>query len=130
MDNLPKFSVINSDVWQKSVDTNRDSYGRCVIEYSARWANMMEEAINNGAKLEDVAGELSHKADTECITGFMYGAAVSTLVACWEHGDQLRRWHNKKYQIHDEGDKANENGGVLNPALLNLEVPNKIVGCG
>lgn len=27
-----------------------------------------------------------------------------------------------KTQIRDEGEKANESGGVLNPALLNMEV--------
>jgi len=32
----------------------------------------------------------------------------------------LRRWHNKENQIGTEGDKANESGGVLNPALLSI----------
>ena len=69
----------------------------------------------------DVANECSNEADTEGITGFMYGAAVSVLASCWEHGEELRRWHNLKTQIRDEGEKANESGGVLNPALLNIE---------
>jgi hypothetical protein len=43
------------------------------------------------------------------------------LASCWEHGEELRRWHNLKTQIRDEGEKANESGGVLNPALLNIE---------
>ena len=34
--------------------------------------------------------------------------------------DRLRRWHNKATQIGTEGDKANETGGVLNPALLTI----------
>jgi len=38
----------------------------------------------------------------------------------WAHGEALRLWHNLKYQLRDEGEKANETGGVLNPALLNL----------
>jgi hypothetical protein len=50
----------------------------------------------------------------------MYGCAVSILAKCWQHGDQLRRWHNLKTQIRDEGERANESGGVLNPALLNI----------
>ena len=51
----------------------------------------------------------------------MYGAAVSTLVAVWEHGEALRRWHNLKTQIGNEGERANASGGVLNPALLTVE---------
>ena len=56
-------------------------------------------------------------------SGFQYGAAVTTLAACWEHGDELRRWHNLKSQIGNEGEKANESGGVLNPAILNIDGP-------
>lgn len=50
----------------------------------------------------------------------MIGMAVSMLVQCWEHGKQLRRWHNLETQIGDEGEKANALGGVLNPAVLNI----------
>lgn len=48
------------------------------------------------------------------------GMAVSMLVQCWEHGEQLRRWHNLETQIGDEGEKANALGGALNPAVLNI----------
>ena len=47
-----------------------------------------------------------------------YGCAVSTLAACREHGEALRRWHNLRMQIDTEGARANESGGVLHPALL------------
>ena len=76
--------------------------------------------MTNGAKLKDIAEESNREADTERITGFMYGAAVSTLAGVWEHGEELRRWHNIDTQIHDEGEKANDNDGVLNPAVLNV----------
>jgi hypothetical protein len=75
--------------------------------------------LAEGYKLEAIADECSNKADIPCgITGFMYGCAVSSLVNCWKHGEELRVWHNKKHQLKDEGDKANASGGVLNPALL------------
>ena len=80
----------------------------------------MEEGIGDGKKLEDIAQATSHEADTEGITGFMYGCAVSLLSQAWKHGEELRRWHNLDTQIKDEGEKANESGGVLNPALLNI----------
>ncbi len=99
---------------------SHDGYSKAVVDYAERWANLMEKAMGDGAKLEDVADSLSDSADTDGITGFMYGCAVSALSHFWEYGEQLRRWHNLKTQIHHEGEKANESGGVLNPALLNI----------
>ena len=108
--------------WKDYVDANEDDYGRACVEYAERWANVMEERMAAGAKLEDVAGETSHEADTEGITGFMYYAAVLMLSECWEHGEALRRWHNLRYQMQNEGERANEEGGVLDPAVVSIAV--------
>lgn len=106
--------------WQKSLDANQDPYGACGLRYTERWADLMEARMAEGAKLEDIAKETSHEADTEGIIGFMYGCAVSLLGHVWEHGDKLRRWHNLETQIGDEGERANEEGTTLNPALLSI----------
>jgi hypothetical protein len=93
-----------------------------VITYAEQWADLMERDMAAGKKLEDVAEATSHEADTDGVTGFMYGAAVSVLAQVWEHGEALRRWHNLKTQIGHEGERANETGGTLNPALLNVRM--------
>ena len=80
------------------------------VEYAQRWAGLMEQKIAAGQKVTDIAEETSNEADTEGITGFMYGYAVSFLSYFWEYGEELRLWHNKKY--HHDGD------GVVNPAIL------------
>jgi hypothetical protein len=95
-----------------------DPYGAGILRYAHYWASLMEAEIAAGNKLEDIADSTSHTADTEGITGFMYGCAVSFLSHCWEHGEALRRWHNKEVQIGDEGERANETGTVLNPAIM------------
>ena len=97
-----------------------DPYGARIFSYAETWADLMEAEIAKGKKLEDVAKYSSQTADTDGITGYMYGAAVSVLAQAWIHGDQLRRWHNLDTQIGDEGERANEQGGTLNPALLNI----------
>lgn len=97
-----------------------DPYGTACFTYAEAWADLIEKAMADGAKLEDVAEKLSHDADTEGITGFMYGMAVNILSMAWEHGEQLRIWHNLSTQIGNEGERANKSGGVLNPALLNI----------
>ena len=114
---------LNKALWEKGVAANQDDYGACVYRYAQRWAEMIEKAMADGAQLEDIAENLNHEADSEGITGFMSGAAVGVLSACWKHGEQLRLWHNLKGQIHDEGAKANkEKGAVLNPAVLCIDV--------
>src|SRR5882762_11307813 len=110
----------DAEGWAKAKAANTDPYGGRVISYAEDWANFMEREMAAGRKLEDVAEATSSEVDTDCITRFMYGAAVSTLSAVWEHGEALRRWHNLKTQIHGEGERANESGGVLNPAVLNI----------
>ena len=116
--NAPAIELADEAGWQNFKKVNTDSYGDAVMIYSERWARLMQVEMANGRKLEDVAEATSSEADLERITGFMYGCAVSTLATCWKHGDRLRRWHNLKTQIGREGEKANQRGGVLNPALL------------
>jgi len=110
----------NQAEWDNCKQINSDPYGSCAVRYAERWADLMEAKLAEGAKLEDIANATSHEADTEGITGFMYGCAVSILSKLWVHGEQLRRWHNKSTQLGTEGDVANEKGTVLNPALLTM----------
>ena len=107
------------DDWKaKQVDENGnpEPYSLECFNFAERWANVMEEKMSNGEKLEDIAKQTSFDV-AEGITGFMYGMAVSILSQCWKHGEQLRQWHNLATQIRDEGEKANKNGAVLNPAM-------------
>ena len=97
-------------------DNNLDPYGHACFTYAERWAEMMELKINESGSAEEAiinnAERLSHEADKEGITCFMYGVAVKILSYHWEYGDILRKWHNKEYDY--EGD------GVVNPALMTI----------
>jgi len=104
--------VINKKVWNEYVENNTDFYGKGIIEYAECWANLMETKIESGEKLEDIAYDTSLEADTEGIT----------LYKVWEHGEQLRKWHNLQTQIGTEGEKANEEGAILNPAILEISL--------
>lgn len=106
--------------WEKTANANRDEYGSGVIRFVEKWTELMETELAQGQKLEDIAERTSNQADEEGITGYMYGAAVSIIGQVWEHGDALRRWHNLKIQIGNEGEKANESGGTLNPAMMSF----------
>ena len=100
--------------WDKGLAVNTDPYGRCIYDYSEAWAKSMQREIANGRTVSDCADETSNALGFFGITGFMYGAAVATLSACWEHGEELRKWHNKSY--NHEGD------GVVNPAVISISI--------
>lgn len=99
--------------FEEFVKTNSaDAYSLGIVSFAKRWAELMESKIANGAIVRDIADATSHKADTEGITGYMYGCAVSALSYFWEYGEELRKWHNKEYDY--EGD------GVVNPAIITI----------
>lgn len=103
----------NKEGWEQFVTINNDPYGSGVVRYAKRWANMMEQEMESGKSLIEIADATSHKADTEGITGYMYGCAVSILSQVWEHGEELRKWHNKEYGY--DGD------GTVNPAIITIK---------
>ena len=71
---------------------------------------MMEQEIKDGASVAEAAERTNHSADTDGITGYMYGQAVRLLSNYWEHGEELRQWHNQRLGYSGEG--------VVNPAIL------------
>lgn len=123
MANFASFTIKDADAWQKYVEKNTGAYGGEVIAYSARWASMVEGALLTGAVFEDVVAPLSHEADINGITGFMYWAAVSTLSKVWEYGEQLRLWHNNDIAPKQAEETNAIPGAVLNPALISVSLP-------
>lgn len=114
---IMKIKEGKEEEFKKGLEVNKDSYGAAIYAYTQRWAGLMEIEIENSDKtpeevINECAEKLSHDADTEGISGFMYGAAVSILAQCWEYGDILRKWHNKEYNYEGEG--------VVNPAVINI----------
>lgn len=108
----------NEAEWKECVAKNTDPYGMAINSFAENWANLMEKRMAGGETVEACAKQASHDADPDGITGFMYGCAVSILSSCWKHGEELRRWHNIDTQIGNEGEKANESGGTLDPAVV------------
>jgi hypothetical protein len=102
--------------YQQGLANNKDPYGRACYTFAERWAELMEKDIEKTgdakAAILTNAEERSFEADTEGITGFMYGAAVRILSDCWLYGEILRKWHNKEYNYEGEG--------VVNPAILTI----------
>ena len=97
-----------------------DPYSARVVSFGEDWAMLMEEQIANSNPIFECAESTSRQADTDGITGYMYGAAVSALSKFWEYGDVLRAWHNRKYLTEEKAAVADASGGVVNPAIITI----------
>lgn len=98
--------------WAEAVGKNQDGYGHGVVD-----ATVLVCAGLDAGEAPDVACK---RCDSMGITGFMAGCMARWVSYFHPRGDEFRRWWNKDTQIGTEGDKANESGGVLNPAILNI----------
>lgn len=96
--------------WQEFRNNNQDPYGSGVVRFAERWAELMEKELEEGKLLIDIAGITENQADTEGITGFVYGVAVNVLSHAWKYGEDLRDWHNRKYSY--------DGSGVVNPVIM------------
>jgi len=108
--------------WKEGIDNNQDSYGNACYRYASEWATLVEKAVAKGEAITpELFEKTSHDADTEGITGFMYGVAVSILRHVWVHGEALGKWHNRQYMKDEQAaDEANTSGRTVNPALLSI----------
>lgn len=99
--------------WQIFEKNNQDIYGKGVVQFAKRWAELMENDLANGKQVHEIAKKREDEADIEGITGFMYGAAVSILSQVWRYGEELKYWHNSNNNY-----KGN---GVANPAIMTVQ---------
>ena len=107
-----KIELKDEDGWAKSRAANTSPYGKAALDYAEGWAKLMQVEVAKGKTVIECAEYTSHELGFFGITGFMYGCAVSLLSQCWEHGEELRKWHNKDYGHKGEG--------VVNPAVLKV----------
>ena len=121
---VAEFTKSNQEAWDADYNANKnDGYGAAALSFANRFARFLETKINEGLAvgktvrqvLEESGNEMSHVADVEGITGFMYGCAVGCLVRCWKYGEDLRKWHNKEYGVNEDAK------GVVNPAILTID---------
>jgi hypothetical protein len=97
------------DEYRQYVANNSNyGYSKGVVDFTERWVALMEAKIPAVTDdltvqailtMDDFGKQTGHAADTEGITGFMYGYAASALTHFWQHGEGFRRWHNLDTQL-------------------------------
>lgn len=74
--------------WNEVEKNNRgDDYSEAWLNYTIKWAKLMQNLQKTIILNEDIIRETSFLADTYGITGFMHEAAVSALKKYWKYGD-------------------------------------------
>ena len=111
--------IIDQEKWNSWVVANEDPYGKACVDVAREAMQILDEEPG-----EFDCHKLISRADKRSgaggITGFMAGCVAQMVSACHSRGEEFRRKWNKDNQIGTEGDEANDSGGVLNPALLNI----------
>ena len=112
--------IINQKKWDDCVKMNADSYGKACVDV----ARKVMEILDANEPFDTY--KIIRQADDEAlgknggITGFMAGCVAQMVSQYHNRGEEFRKAWNKDNQIEDEGDRANDSGGILNPALLNI----------
>lgn len=113
--------ISGEEVYNDYVEKNSgDFYGAGILKFVQNWANHMENEVekNNGILTKDIMSKSGTVADTDGIAGFMYGLAVQMLTQVWIYGKQLQLIHNGVYDF-----TANDDVSVVNPAIMNISIP-------
>ena len=111
--------IVKTEDWNKAVEVNKDPYGKACVDVARRAMEILDEELGDFD-----CHKLICRADDESkaggITGFMAGCVAQMISQCHSRGEEFRKKWNLDNQIKDEGEKANENGGILNPAILEI----------
>lgn len=104
--------------WDNWVNKNTDPYGKACVDVAREVMRLLDE--QQEFDTHKIICDADDNIKAGGITGFMAGCVAQIVSQCHSRGEEFRKKWNTDNQIDDEGDKANEGKGVLNPALLNL----------
>jgi hypothetical protein len=106
----------------KKVNMN-DGYSQAIVDFSELWATLMEVRIAGGEALADIAEATCSEADKQFgITGFMYDCAIQSLGHYWKYGEELKRWHNRKYEKDPEkADRLADEGKTISTSVFTFD---------
>lgn len=108
------------DAWKNFIKMNsEDPYSKATVDYMVAWAELMEQEIDKiGVLSKDQVDQLSHDADTDGITGFMYDMARRFLDDYWLYGDDLTKLLGNKMT------------SIIQTNLSNDEIVDKLAAAG
>lgn len=102
---------------------NEDPYSARIVSFGEEWARLMEAEMGSGKELtSEMMDRCAGQADTDGITGFMYGAAASALSHFWEHAEKFQVAFNTQYMPKEKAEELAKTrpGATVNPAIITI----------
>ncbi len=113
--------ISNETQWKACIESNEDDYGAQCVEVARHLMDLLDDESFELTTCHAAINRADDMTDDPGITGFMVGAVSNIVSKVHSRGEEWRKKWNTENQIRDEGDKANEGKGVLNPALLTIK---------
>lgn len=89
--------VRNKDVYMKWKRVNaNDGYSFDIFKFSEKWADLMEEEVEKGHNIEEIADDTSKIAGIDELTNTMFDSSLDILYRCWIYGYELETWFKRK----------------------------------
>lgn len=114
---------VSVDEWNKCIKNNKDPYGKACVDIAREVMRMLDEDPKYQHPLVkkdtwQIICDADKSIDAGGITGFMAGCVANIVSNAHSRGEEFRIQWNLDNSIRDEGQKANVEGGVINPAIL------------
>lgn len=90
----PKLEVISEELWESlRSSASATPPGDEIIDFAERWGRRIQQEMNDGNELEDVAESTADEVNFDNLTPQEKDIAVMILSAVWAYGDQLQEWY-------------------------------------
>jgi hypothetical protein len=107
--------IIQEDKWKILVDSNKDFYGKCVIDVAREAMKLLDDENYNDFEADDLISVADRNVDTGGgITGFQAGCVAQIIVECHSRGEEFKKSWNQHYGIKEDVK------GVVNPAIFTI----------
>ena len=114
--------ITNEAGWKQCEDSNKDGYGGACVDVAREVMHLLDERPGPFDP-NDIISEADDALGTGGITGFMAGCEAQMVAVYHSRGEEFRRAWNRKYQTPEQAEQSDASGGIVNPAILTLTIP-------
>src|SRR5512138_1646769 len=108
----------------KEVNKN-DMYSRAIVDWGEDVTRILESKLEEGKQVPDCMEEALHQSDDD-YTGFMYDCMISALGKFWQHGDEVLKWHNRRYAKDEAAaDALSAEGRQISTSIWEMSTPDR-----
>lgn len=109
--------IQDQKLWDSWVEKNTDPYGGACVSV-ARGVMELLDKEDGDIDSHDIICRADKNVKAGGITGAMAGAVASMVSQCHSRGEEFRKQWNGDHGVKPENDK----GGVVNPAVITINV--------